>query len=113
MRRRAVVAVAGGAAFTFCYTETMELLTAAGADVVTVDPLRDAALPPGTGALVLGGGFPEVHASELSANEPLRADVARLARSAPPWWPSAPGCFTWPGNWTGCPCAGCSTPPRG
>jgi len=81
---RAVVAVAGGAAFTFCYTETMELLTAAGADVVTVDPLRDAALPPGTGALVLGGGFPEVHASELSANEALRADVARLARSGAP-----------------------------
>jgi cobyrinic acid a,c-diamide synthase len=79
-----VVAVAGGAAFTFCYTETMELLTAAGADVVTVDPLRDAALPAGTGALVLGGGFPEMHASDLSANEPLRADVARLARSGAP-----------------------------
>jgi cobyrinic acid a,c-diamide synthase len=81
---RPVVAVAGGAAFTFCYTETMELLTAAGADVVTVDPLRDAALPTGTGALVLGGGFPEVHASDLSANEPLRADVARLTRSGAP-----------------------------
>jgi cobyrinic acid a,c-diamide synthase len=81
---RPVVAVAGGAAFTFCYTETMELLTAAGADVVTVDPLRDEALPAGTGALVLGGGFPEVHASDLSANEPLRADVARLARSGAP-----------------------------
>jgi cobyrinic acid a,c-diamide synthase len=81
---RQVVAVAGGAAFSFCYTETMELLTAAGADVVTVDPLRDAALPPGTGALVLGGGFPEVHASELSANEPLRADVARLAGAGAP-----------------------------
>jgi cobyrinic acid a,c-diamide synthase len=81
---RPVVAVAGGAAFTFCYTETVELLTAAGADVVTVDPLRDEALPPGTGALVLGGGFPEVHASDLSANEPLRADVARLAGSGAP-----------------------------
>jgi cobyrinic acid a,c-diamide synthase len=83
-RGRPVVAVAGGAAFTFCYTETMELLTAAGADVVTVDPLRDEALPAGAGALVLGGGFPEVHASDLSANEPLRADVARLARSGAP-----------------------------
>src|SRR5215470_7542568 len=81
---RPVVAVAGGAAFTFCYTETVELLTAAGADVVTVDPLRAEALPAGTGALVLGGGFPEVHASDLSANEPLRADVARLARSGAP-----------------------------
>ena len=78
------MAVAGGAAFTFCYTETVELLTAAGADVVTVDPLRDEALPPGTGALVLGGGFPEVHAGDLSANEPLRADVARLAGSGAP-----------------------------
>jgi cobyrinic acid a,c-diamide synthase len=81
---RPVVAVAGGAAFTFCYTETVELLTAAGADVVTVDPLRDEALPDRTGALVLGGGFPEVHAGDLSANEPLRADVARLARSGAP-----------------------------
>jgi cobyrinic acid a,c-diamide synthase len=82
--RNPVVAVAGGAAFTFCYTETVELLTAAGADVVTIDPLRDEALPAGTGALVLGGGFPEVHASDLSGNEPLRADVARLARSGAP-----------------------------
>jgi len=81
---RPVVAVAGGAAFTFCYTETVELLTAAGADVVTVDPLRDESLPPGTGALVLGGGFPEVHASELSANAALRGDVARLAGSGAP-----------------------------
>ncbi len=84
MSARPVVAVAGGAAFTFCYTETMELLTAAGADVVTMDPLRDEALPAGTGALVLGGGFPEVHASDLSANEPLRAGVARLADSGAP-----------------------------
>ena len=79
-----VVAVASGAAFTFCYTETVELLTAAGAEVVTVDPLRDESLPPGTGALVLGGGFPEVHASELSANAALRGDVARLAGSGAP-----------------------------
>jgi cobyrinic acid a,c-diamide synthase len=79
-----VVAVAGGAAFTFCYTETVELLAAAGADVVTVDPLRDEALPPGTGALVLGGGFPEVHAGDLSANQRLRSGVARLAGSGAP-----------------------------
>jgi cobyrinic acid a,c-diamide synthase len=79
-----VVAVAGGAAFSFCYTETAELLAAAGADVATVDPLRDEALPPGCRALVLGGGFPEMHAGELSANERLRADVARLAAAGAP-----------------------------
>ena len=49
-----------------------------------MDPLRDEALPPGTAALVLGGGFPEMHVADLAANEPLRADVARLARSGRP-----------------------------
>ena len=83
-KRPPVVAVAGGAAFSFSYAETAELLTAAGADVVLVDPLRDEALPPATAALVLGGGFPEVHVADLAANERLRADVARLARAGGP-----------------------------
>jgi cobyrinic acid a,c-diamide synthase len=78
------IAVAGGPAFTFGYAENAELLAAAGAEVVPVDPLRDEALPAGTAALVVGGGFPEVYAAELSANETLRADVAALAaRGAP------------------------------
>ncbi|MFI7705772.1 cobyrinate a,c-diamide synthase [Nonomuraea sp. NPDC049480] len=71
-----VVAVAGGAAFTFGYAEHVELLRAAGADVATFDPLRDERLPDGTAALVIGGGFPEVYAAELAANEPLRDQVA-------------------------------------
>jgi cobyrinic acid a,c-diamide synthase len=82
--RAPTVAVAGGAAFSFSYPETAELLAAAGAEVACVDPLRDEALPPGTAALVLGGGFPEVHVADLAANEPLRADVARLARAGRP-----------------------------
>jgi cobyrinic acid a,c-diamide synthase len=82
--RRPVVALAGGAAFTFGYAETAELLAAAGAEVVSVDPLRDESLPEGTRALVVGGGFPELHAQALSANEPLRKDVADLAASGAP-----------------------------
>ncbi|MFC7589426.1 cobyrinate a,c-diamide synthase [Nonomuraea antimicrobica] len=75
-RGRPVVAVAGGAAFTFGYAEHVELLRAAGAEVAVFDPLRDERLPGGTGALVIGGGFPEVYAAELAANEPLREQVA-------------------------------------
>ncbi|MFD5970063.1 cobyrinate a,c-diamide synthase [Streptomyces sp. NPDC060311] len=78
------VAVAGGAAFTFSYAEHTELLAAAGAEVVTFDPLRDEEVPEGTAGLVIGGGFPEVYASELSANEPLRKSVAELALSGAP-----------------------------
>ncbi|MER6215082.1 MULTISPECIES: cobyrinate a,c-diamide synthase [unclassified Streptomyces] len=79
-----LVAVAGGPAFTFSYAEHAELLRAAGAEVVTFDPLHDAALPEGTSGLVIGGGFPEVYAPELSANEPLRTAVAAFAAAGGP-----------------------------
>ena len=80
---RPVVAVAGGAAFTFGYAEHVELLAAAGAEVVTVDPARDAALPEGTRGLVLPGGFPEEHAGTLAANTTLLEQVRALALRAP------------------------------
>ena len=82
--RAPVVAVAGGPAFTFGYTEQTELLEAAGSRVARFDPLRDEDLPAGTAGLILGGGFPEVHAAELSANERLRGRVAALARRGAP-----------------------------
>jgi len=78
------VAIAGGPAFTFGYAEHPELLAAAGAEVVTFDPLRDERLPADVDGLVIGGGFPEEHAADLSANERLRAQVAALARSGAP-----------------------------
>ncbi|MFE7234506.1 cobyrinate a,c-diamide synthase [Streptomyces sp. NPDC002405] len=78
------VAVAGGSAFTFSYAEHAELLSAAGAEVVPFDPLRDERLPEGTRGLVVGGGFPEVYAAELSANESLRGAVAEFALGGAP-----------------------------
>jgi cobyrinic acid a,c-diamide synthase len=81
---RAPVAVARGPAFSFLYEENLELLAAAGAPPVELDPLRDAALPAEAGALYLGGGFPEQFAAELSANLPLRAAVAGFARAGRP-----------------------------
>ena len=73
--QRPVVAVAGGRAFTFRYPETDELLEAAGCRVVEFDPLADGKLPEGTAGLWLGGGFPEVYAGELAANEALAAEI--------------------------------------
>jgi cobyrinic acid a,c-diamide synthase len=74
------IAIASGPAFTFSYAENAELLAAAGAEVCPFDPLHDEALPERVGGLVLGGGFPEVYAPELAANEALREDVLRFAR---------------------------------
>ncbi|MEV6345076.1 cobyrinate a,c-diamide synthase [Actinoplanes sp. NPDC051851] len=82
--QRPVVALAGGPGAPFTYVETAELLAAAGADVVVVDPLRDEALPAGTRALIVGSGLPEGYAEELSANRRLSAAVAQFAREG---WP--------------------------
>ena len=78
------IAVAGGAAFTFGYAEHPELLAAAGAEVVTFDPVRDEKLPDDVHGLVIGGGFPEEHAADLSANACMRAEVAALAEAGAP-----------------------------
>ncbi|RPA63578.1 cobyrinate a,c-diamide synthase [Gordonia oryzae] len=78
-----IIAVAAGAAFTFGYAEHAEMLQAAGAETIDVDPLTDR-LPDGTAGLVLGGGFPEEHAGELSSNAQLREDINALARSGAP-----------------------------
>jgi len=80
----ATIAVAGGAAFTFRYAESEELLAAAGLTVATFDPLTDEALPDEYAGLYLGGGFPEVHAADLAANRALRDQVAAaVARGVP------------------------------
>ncbi|PZF83662.1 cobyrinate a,c-diamide synthase [Micromonospora deserti] len=81
---RPLVAVAGGPGGSFSHVETIELLRAAGAEVVTVDPLRDEALPAGTRGLVVGGGLPESYAEQLSANRRLCIAVAELARTGRP-----------------------------
>jgi cobyrinic acid a,c-diamide synthase len=83
-RGRPVVALAAGPAFTFGYTEQAELLAAAGAEVAVFDPSVDEKLPDGTAGLLIGGGFPEVYAGELAANEPMRRAVAGLAADGAP-----------------------------
>lgn len=72
-----LIAMASGRAFTFRYAETTELLEAAGCRIVEVDPLTDPALPHGVSGLYLGGGFPEMHVTELAANRSLHASIRR------------------------------------
>ncbi|HKB30536.1 MAG TPA: cobyrinate a,c-diamide synthase [Streptosporangiaceae bacterium] len=79
-----VIAVAQGPAFTFSYAEHAELLAAAGVRIAPFDPLADETLPAGTAGLVIGGGFPEMYAPELSGNAPLRRQVAALAAAGAP-----------------------------
>jgi cobyrinic acid a,c-diamide synthase len=88
---RARVAIAGGRAFTFAYPDNTESLAAAGAEIVPFDPLVDEQLPEDTDAIVVGGGFPEVMAEQLSANNPLLADVRRRIAARMPVWAECGG----------------------
>ena len=64
---RPVVAVASDAAFHFRYPEATELLQACGLEPRAWSPLADQPLPPGSQAVVLPGGYPELHAAPLTA----------------------------------------------
>jgi cobyrinic acid a,c-diamide synthase len=83
-RGSARIAVARGPAFSFVYEENLELLRGAGAELSVFDPTSDEALPEGTDALYLGGGFPETYAEVLCANEPLRERIRAFAASGRP-----------------------------
>jgi cobyrinic acid a,c-diamide synthase len=72
---RAMIAIARDAAFNFLYEDNLDLLRAAGAEIAFFSPLHDRALPRGTQAIYLCGGFPEIYAAELAANETLRAEI--------------------------------------
>lgn len=90
-RHASLVAVAGGPAFTFTYSDTLDALRATGLEPVSFDPRSDEALPADTVGLLAGGGFPEVHTSELAANDTLLADVRRRVSDGLPTWAECGG----------------------
>ena len=56
-------------------SQIIALLREAGAELVPFSPLQDESLPEGIAGLILGGGYPELHAKALSKNTPMRKAV--------------------------------------
>ena len=81
---RVRIAVAQDEAFCFTYAETLEAFRDAGAEVVFFSPLRDTALPENIGGLYLPGGYPELHAKELSENTSLLREIKQKIESGLP-----------------------------
>ena len=81
---RVRIAVAQDEAFCFIYAETLEAFRDAGAEVVFFSPLRDTALPENIGGLYLPGGYPELHARELSKNTSLLREIKQKIESGLP-----------------------------
>ena len=76
---RLPVAIASDAAFHFRYPEAAELLQAVGLQPTAWSPLADEPLPPDCRAVLLPGGYPELHAAQLAAS---RRSLGALARAA-------------------------------
>lgn len=71
------------AAFQFYYSENLEALERAGAEIVPINAMTEQALPEVDG-LYIGGGFPETSARELAANERFRESVRQAAEDGLP-----------------------------
>jgi cobyrinic acid a,c-diamide synthase len=78
------IGVARDRAFCFYYEDNLDLLRQHGAEIVPFSPLLDGSLPAGLDALYLGGGYPELYAGQLSANESMLASIRAFAASDRP-----------------------------
>jgi cobyrinic acid a,c-diamide synthase len=78
------IGIVRDAAFQFYYPENLEALEQAGARLVYLNALNQAALPPDLDALYLGGGFPETNAAALAGNEDFRTSLRLAAEDGLP-----------------------------
>ena len=67
--------VAKDEAFHFYYQANLDALRKIGMELVFFSPLKDEALPERLDALYIGGGYPEVYASQLTQNKTMRASI--------------------------------------
>ena len=78
------IGVARDAAFCFFYRDNLEILEALGAEITFFSPLEDEKIPEGVDGLIFYGGYPELYAEKLSANERMRKSVRRAIEEGMP-----------------------------
>ncbi len=74
------VGVARDEAFSFYYEDNFDLIRAEGGELVFFSPLEDEKVPDGLDLIYFGGGFPEIYAAKLSANESMLQSVRDFYR---------------------------------
>ncbi len=69
--------------FCFTYEDNIEILRRCGAEIVYFSPLNDEKLPE-VDAIVLSGGYPELHADKLCSNESMKNDIREKVAAGMP-----------------------------
>ncbi|MEM1256276.1 MAG: cobyrinate a,c-diamide synthase [Cyanobacteria bacterium P01_H01_bin.21] len=77
------IGIAQDQAFCFYYAINLSLLEQAGAELIPFSPIQDL-LPDGLDGLYIGGGYPELHAEQLSENRELCDAIATFCTSGRP-----------------------------
>lgn len=72
---KTVIAVARDEAFCFYYEDNLHLLQENGANIQYFSPLNDTKLPVGCSGILIGGGYPELHAEVLSRNTAMLTEI--------------------------------------
>lgn len=75
--KRVKIAVARDEAFSFYYSENMDILREMGAEIAEFSPLQGEPVPDEADGLILGGGYPEAYVAELERS----ATTARIAEA--------------------------------
>lgn len=83
-REKIRIAVARDEAFCFYYRDTLELLKRMGAEITIFSPLKNEPVPEGACGLLIGGGYPELHAKELEANTVSRESIFKAVKDGIP-----------------------------
>ncbi len=78
------IGVARDEAFCFYYEDNLRLLKKYNAELVFFSPLRDEELPEDIHGCILGGGYPELYAKDLSENQKMRESIkAAISKGMP------------------------------
>lgn len=77
--KRVRVAVAYDRAFCFYYEDNLDLIRNMGGEIIFFSPLEDNKLPESIDGLILGGGYPELYAKELSENRGMLESIKNAA----------------------------------
>jgi cobyrinic acid a,c-diamide synthase len=89
--KRFKIALAYDKAFSFYYEDNLDLLRAAGAEIIRFSPLVDRAIPDQVDAVYIGGGYPELHADLLSRNVSMLGSIRAWADAGKPLYAECGG----------------------
>ena len=84
VKNRVRIGIARDEAFCFYYQENLKLLSKRGFELMPFSPLHDKKLPEHISGLLLGGGYPELFAKELSENASMKTAIREAIRGGLP-----------------------------